>query len=98
MHKEPFLGDSALDIFARELDPFRLEIENAQPRMVLTFASLREILLTSIRPPASPFSLAYFPATSTGVSATETGDRRSIKETKNAIPMTIPPIKNGVLP
>ena len=43
-------------------------------------------------------SAAYFPATSTGLSATETGDRRSINEIKNAMPMTIPPITNGVLP
>jgi hypothetical protein len=43
-------------------------------------------------------SPAHFPATSTGLSATETGDRRSIKEIKNATPMTTPPITNGVLP
>ena len=40
----------------------------------------------------------YFLATSTGVSATEMGDRRSINEIKNATPITIPPITNGVLP
>jgi hypothetical protein len=48
----------------------------------------------------SPFaaSLRHFLTTSAGAGASERGDWRKVNESRNAIPMTIPPIKNGVLP